>query len=86
MFSFKPTARKNLTDVRVAPGDRVEKGQTIAVLDSFPVLKAELDQAKAELANAQQQLARQKKLGVPLLVISVRWKTYKSLVKAQLIL
>jgi HlyD family secretion protein len=52
-----------IMELKVKEGDRVEKGQTIAVLDSYPVLKAELDQAKAELENAQQQLAREKKLG-----------------------
>ncbi len=52
-----------IMELKVKEGDRVENGQTIAVLDSYPVLKAELDQAKAELENAQQQLAREKKLG-----------------------
>jgi HlyD family secretion protein len=52
-----------IMELRVDEGDRVKKGDTIAVLDSFPVLEAELDQARAELANTQQQLAREKKLG-----------------------
>ncbi len=52
-----------IMELKVDESDRVEKGEIIAVLDSFPVLKAELDQAKAELENAQQQLAREKKLG-----------------------
>ena len=52
-----------IMELKVDEGDTVGKGDTIAILDSYPVLKAELDQAKAELENAQQQLARQKKLG-----------------------
>jgi HlyD family secretion protein len=52
-----------IMELKAKEGDRVESGQTIAVLDSYPVLKAELDQAKAELETAQQQLAREKKLG-----------------------
>ena len=57
-----------IMELKVAEGDRVGKGDTIAILDSYPVLKAELDQAKAELENAQQQLARQKKLGTACLL------------------
>ena len=59
-----------IMELRVDEGDRVEKGQTIAVLDSYPVRKAELDQAKAELENYRRQLAREKKLGAGLSVAS----------------
>ena len=52
-----------IMELKVKEGDRVEKDQVIAVLDSYPVLKAELDQMKAELENVQRQLAREKKLG-----------------------
>lgn len=59
-----------IMELRVKEGDRVEKGQIIAMLDSYPVRKAELDQSRAELENFRRQLAREKKLGAGLSVAS----------------
>ncbi len=52
-----------IMELRVQEGQQVTAGETIAVLDSYPVRKAELDQRNAELQNARQQLERERKLG-----------------------
>lgn len=51
-----------MMELRVEEGDQVKKGDVIAVLDEYPVRKAELERAQAELENAEQQLQREKKL------------------------
>lgn len=52
-----------IMELRVEEGQQVAAGEVIAVLDSYPVRKAELDQREAELQNARQQLERERKLG-----------------------
>ena len=51
-----------IMELRVTEGQQVKRGDVIAVLDSYPVRKAELDRYQAELQNAQNQLAREQKL------------------------
>ncbi|KAA1190083.1 HlyD family efflux transporter periplasmic adaptor subunit [Pseudohalioglobus sediminis] len=52
-----------IMDLKVSEGDAVKKGDVIAVLDSYPVRRAELDQAQAQLESARNQLRREQKLG-----------------------
>ena len=52
-----------IMELKVQEGDRVVRGDIIAVLDSYPVRKAELTQAQAQLQSARNQLQREKKLG-----------------------
>lgn len=47
----------------VAKGDRVEEGQVVAYLDRYAVRRAERDLAASQLAEAQAQLAAQRRLG-----------------------
>ena len=51
-----------IMDLKVKEGEWVEEGQVIAMLDSYPVRKAELDALKVELELAESQLRREKKL------------------------
>jgi len=46
----------------VDKGDRVKKGQLLATLDRVPVLKTEVLQLEAELANARRELGRKLEL------------------------
>jgi HlyD family secretion protein len=52
-----------IMELKVQEGDRVEAGQVIAVLDSYPVRQAEVAQKAAELESARKQLQREQKLG-----------------------
>lgn len=52
-----------IMELRVQEGQLVSRGDVIALLDSYPVRKAELDRHEAELENAVQQLERENKLG-----------------------
>jgi HlyD family secretion protein len=51
-----------IMELKVKEGEWVEEGQVIAVLDSYPVSKAEYDALKVELEMAQTQLKREQKL------------------------
>jgi HlyD family secretion protein len=51
-----------IMDLKVAPGDWVEEGQLIAILDSYAVRKADQARLQAELDNARKKLAREAKL------------------------
>lgn len=51
-----------IMELKVAEGDRVKKGDVIAVLDSYPVRKADLTRLEAELSNKRKQLQREQKL------------------------
>ena len=52
-------------EVRVEPGDRVKQGDTLAIVESFPVqaLRVELDQVKIGLDLIEANLERARKLG-----------------------
>lgn len=49
-------------ELRVAKGDKIKAGETIAVLDSYTSEQAVVDRLRAELGNAKRELARKKKL------------------------
>jgi HlyD family secretion protein len=49
-------------ELRVAEGDRVKAGDVLAVLDSYASEQAVVQRLRAELANAQRELARKRKL------------------------
>jgi HlyD family secretion protein len=51
-----------IEEVLVEEGDRVEAGQVIAVLAGIGVQRAEVARLQAELANAEQELERNRKL------------------------
>lgn len=51
-----------IMELKVAEGDWVEEGQTIAILDSYAVSKAEYDALKVELELAESNLRREQKL------------------------
>ncbi len=51
-----------IMELRVEEGDSVKKGDVIAVLDAYPVRKADLTRLQAELENAQKSLQREQKL------------------------
>ena len=51
-----------IMELRVAEGDFVKKGDVIAMLDEYPVRKADLTRLQAELENAQKNLQREQKL------------------------
>jgi HlyD family secretion protein len=51
-----------IAELRVQEGDSVEQGQILAVLDSHALRKARVDQALAELDNAERELNRSRKL------------------------
>ena len=51
-----------IAELRVEEGDFVEQGQILAVLDSHALRKAKLDQARAELDNAEREHSRSLKL------------------------
>lgn len=53
-----PLSGLPIKQMRVASGDRISAGETLAVLDSS-VLQAQLQQAKANLAQAKTELQRQ---------------------------
>jgi HlyD family secretion protein len=48
--------------LRVDEGDRVEKGQILAILDTAGLRKARVERLQAELANARRDLERTQKL------------------------
>ena len=52
-------------EVRVEPGDRVKQGDTLAIVESFPVqaLRLELDQVRIGLELIEANLQRVRKLG-----------------------
>jgi HlyD family secretion protein len=52
-----------LRDLRVDDGDSVEKGQIIAILDSYAPRKALVARVEAELENARAEYRRNAKLG-----------------------
>ena len=51
-----------IMELRVAEGDLVKKGDVVAVLDEYPVRKADLTRLQAELENARKNLEREQKL------------------------
>jgi HlyD family secretion protein len=51
-----------IAELRVEEGDFVEQGQVLAVLDSHALRRAKLEQARAELDNAERGLSRVLKL------------------------
>lgn len=51
-----------LMELKVESGDWVEEGQEIAVLDTYAVRHADMVRLQAELDNARQKLARERKL------------------------
>jgi HlyD family secretion protein len=51
-----------ITELRVDEGDAVKRGQILAVLDTEPMRKAAIQRWKAELANAERELARYSEL------------------------
>jgi HlyD family secretion protein len=51
-----------ISQLNVKEGDRVSRGQILAILDSYSKRKADLVRLQAILANAEKQLARQKEL------------------------
>jgi HlyD family secretion protein len=51
-----------ILELLVSEGDRVEKGQRIAVLDTFALQTAEVTRLEAELASAERELARVERL------------------------
>ena len=51
-----------IAELRVQEGDFVEAGQILAVLDTHALLSAKLEQARAELDNAERGLSRALKL------------------------
>jgi len=53
-----------IMDMEVEEGDWVEKGQTIAILDGYPVSRAEYDALKVDLDLAQSNLRREQKLAL----------------------
>ncbi len=52
-----------IMELKVKEGEWVEEGQVIAMLDSYPVRKAEYDALKVDLELAETQLRREQKLG-----------------------
>ncbi len=51
-----------IMELRVEEGDSVKRGDVIAVLDDYPVRKADLTRLQAELENAEKNLQREQKL------------------------
>ncbi len=51
-----------IMELKVKEGDWVEKGQTLAILDNYPVSQAEYNALKVELELAEANLRREKKL------------------------
>jgi HlyD family secretion protein len=51
-----------ITELLVEAGDRVTRGQRLAVLDSFALSLAEVSRLEAELASANRELARNRRL------------------------
>jgi HlyD family secretion protein len=49
-------------ELRVEEGDRVEKGQVIALLRGIDLQRAEVARLRAELSNAERELERKRKL------------------------
>lgn len=69
--SVRPLARGRVTEVRAKVGDRVDKGQTLAIFDNIEAgdlisqersAKAELERMKAQLFPAQRQTERSRHL------------------------
>lgn len=71
-----------IMELRVEEGQKVAAGEVIAILDSYPVRKAELDQRSAELENAQQQLDRERKLGKTMATSASKLQGFELNVKA----
>lgn len=51
-----------IVELKVKAGDWVERGQLIAILDTYPVRRADKVRLQAELDNAKKKLARERKL------------------------
>src|SRR5262245_40247302 len=51
-----------IAELRVEAGDRVERGQTLAVLDTHALRQAEAERLEAELENAERELHRVQQL------------------------
>jgi HlyD family secretion protein len=76
-----------IAELRVDEGERVRKGDVIAVLDSFPIHQATVRRLQVELENASNEWHRHAKLSKDGIVsISERenWETKVAMLKAQL--
>jgi HlyD family secretion protein len=71
-----------IMDLKVAEGDLVEKGQVIAVLDSYAVRRGELTQLEVQLESANKQLQREQKLGRAMATSASKLETLELEVKA----
>lgn len=57
-----PSRSGVIRELLVEEGERVKKGQKVAIMDSYPLNKAQVDRMKAELKNAQLEMGRVSKL------------------------
>lgn len=76
-----------IAELLVDRGDRVRKGDIIAILDSLPIHEAAVQRLKAELANANEERKRQVELskdGIVSLSERQSWETKVAMLKAQL--
>lgn len=68
-----PRAAVVIGELLVQEGDRVEKGQTIAVLAETPVQRAEVSRLEAELASAERELERNRRLRRDSVLSDAEW-------------
>lgn len=76
-----------IAQLLVDKGDRVHKGEIIAVLDSFPIHQASVQRLQAELDNADDEWKRNLQLskdGIVSLSERESWETKVAMLKAQL--
>jgi HlyD family secretion protein len=71
-----------IMDLKVKEGDRVAQGDVIALLDSYPVRKAELAKSQAELESDRTQLEREKKIGKAMATSASKLEALELQVKA----
>lgn len=76
-----------ISKLRVDEGDPVEEGQVIAVLDTEPLRRANVERWRAELANAKRELARHEELNTSRVVSDSSrddWETRMHVARAEL--
>jgi len=76
-----------IAELRVDQGNRVRKGDVIAVLDSFPIHEATVRRLQVELANADSEWKRHAKLsqdGIVSVSEQEGWETKVAMLEAQL--